>query len=478
MPIKSVAIYLRKSRKEDSLTDAEALVNHRDLLTGIAKVNGWDFVVFEEVASSMDTDNRPKLQALLANLSYYDAVLVMDIDRLSRNRYDSARIMEAFKRTDTKIVTADGRITDLNDETEEVLTGMQEVFSNYEYNQIKKRLQRGKVASAKQGNWVSGRVPLGYNYNRETKRLQIDSVEAVVVKSIYDLYCISMKSYREIALELNQSGYRGKRGKCFTAKSIQRILENQVYLGHTNQYEVFTENTHEPLVTADVFEVAQQIKARRSVVGSRAKEGRHSLSGLTYCGYCGHSRPIQVRGDIRNVKTCSYRDLLTGKTCSNSQVSYTEVFQGVMDSLEPYRLSIHRKIEELRRSSDSHLNSKEAELELLRNNLKEIDKKIRKIAVMVLEDDSFTETFKDLREELLSEKDHITKKITKLTNQTVSDQVDTYEKFTGVLDMIIQEYRGWEEKDLNERLSSVILKVEIFNRKGTDSEPRIKIHWR
>ncbi|MED1158717.1 recombinase family protein, partial [Bacillus paranthracis] len=125
MTINNVAIYLRKSRAEDGLTDAESLENHRNVLTGIAERNSWKYEIFEEIGSSMSISERPQLKILLdsvTNKYIYDAVLVMDVDRLSRDRYDSSLIMKILRDNDVKIVTADGKITNLRDENDALMT--------------------------------------------------------------------------------------------------------------------------------------------------------------------------------------------------------------------------------------------------------------------------------------------------------------------------------------------------------------------
>ncbi|MCU5639783.1 recombinase family protein [Bacillus cereus] len=475
--IKDVAIYLRKSRKEEGLTDAEALSNHREILTGLADRNNWKYTIYTEVASSMDAENRPELQNLLKNLYTFDALLVMDIDRLSRNRYDSAKIMQSLKLNDIKIVTSDGKIINLNDEQEEVMTGMQEVFANYEYNQIKKRLHRGKVSSAKQGNWVSGRVPLGYYYDRTSKKLVRQEEEARTVELIFSYYTQEMLSLREIAIKLNQSGLRGKRGQPFNAKSVQRILVNNVYQGITSQHGFTTENTHEPLISKKMFSEAQKLNSQRSIKGSRAKEQKHSLSGLVKCGFCGYSLAIQVRqtvkGEARRVKGCGRRDLVSGETCHNKTTSYDLVLNAIIDSLSPHRQEILKKMEELIQFNDKFALDKNNEKEHLEDALNKADKKLMKIARMVLEDEGNEQIFNQMKKEILSEKEHILKRLDELSHLTVTDQLEDYERIVDIIDKLLHQEKKLTEKDLNSLLLRIIMKVDLFNKEGQEKNIEI-----
>jgi site-specific DNA recombinase len=60
--IRTVAIYLRKSRGDESNDD---LAKHRDLLVTMAKNSGWKYTIYEEIASGATIDYRPKMQELL-----------------------------------------------------------------------------------------------------------------------------------------------------------------------------------------------------------------------------------------------------------------------------------------------------------------------------------------------------------------------------------------------------------------------------
>ncbi|MBU3072844.1 recombinase family protein [Clostridium estertheticum] len=81
--IKSVAVYLRKSRSESE----KDLDNHRNTLVGVCIRQGWEYNLFEEIASGESLEMRPEAQKLLKYIEeeLYDAVVVMDIDRLSRS---------------------------------------------------------------------------------------------------------------------------------------------------------------------------------------------------------------------------------------------------------------------------------------------------------------------------------------------------------------------------------------------------------
>ena len=114
--VKNVAIYLRKSRQGEGMETEETLSTHRKILTELANKSNWKFKIFEEVASSIDMDIRTELTKMLREVEkeMYDAVLVVDVDRLSRSVKDSAIIKAIFAENNVLIITADMNVIDLN----------------------------------------------------------------------------------------------------------------------------------------------------------------------------------------------------------------------------------------------------------------------------------------------------------------------------------------------------------------------------
>ncbi|UTW69224.1 recombinase family protein [Anaerobacillus sp. HL2] len=68
------------------------LANHRRTLEQIARRIIGRMIFMREVASSIDMDIRTELTKMLKQVEkgFYDAVLVMDVDRLSRSVKDSS----------------------------------------------------------------------------------------------------------------------------------------------------------------------------------------------------------------------------------------------------------------------------------------------------------------------------------------------------------------------------------------------------
>lgn len=158
--IRHVAIYLRLSRDEENLGIEQILDNHRQTLIALCDENNWSFEMFEEVASSSTIINREQMVKLLERVQqdYFDAVVVMDIDRLSRNEFDASDIKRILYQTETFIVTP-YKMYDLTKDDDSLLLGITNLIASGEYKQILKRMRRGKEYAKKQGHWTHGIAP-------------------------------------------------------------------------------------------------------------------------------------------------------------------------------------------------------------------------------------------------------------------------------------------------------------------------------
>ncbi|WP_131047438.1 recombinase family protein, partial [Clostridioides difficile] len=117
----NVAIYLRKSRADEEAEhrgEFETLSRHKTTLLKLAREQNLNVIeIKEELVSGESIEYRPKMLELLGEIknNNYDAVLVMDIDRLGRgNMQDQGLILDTFKKSKTKIITP-RKTYDLND---------------------------------------------------------------------------------------------------------------------------------------------------------------------------------------------------------------------------------------------------------------------------------------------------------------------------------------------------------------------------
>lgn len=231
------AIYLRKSRADDTSEPLEVtLQRHRQMLEKYMQQHDiavQDEDVFEEVVSGDSLYARPQMLRLLeaVEAGTYTGVLCVDIQRLGRgSMQDQGMILDAFKWSDTKIITPT-RTYDLSNDMDETYTEFESFMGRQEYKMIKKRLRRGLNATIENGGYIAN-APYGYDKTKigKTPSLKINEAEAKFIHMIFDLYQGGMGT-ATIATTIDRLGAKPRRGEHFARSTILKILKNDVYRG-------------------------------------------------------------------------------------------------------------------------------------------------------------------------------------------------------------------------------------------------------
>lgn len=320
------AQYLRKSRLEEGMETEEVLARHRKALADFAARSGIRIIeTYYEVVSGESLYARPEMLRLLQDVEagQYDAVLCMDLDRLSRGRmHDQGVILDTFRDSGTLIVTPE-KTYDLSDDLDDELAEFKTFISRREYKIINKRLRRGLEQSIRDGCYVAN-APYGYRKVTVDKRptLEIYEPEAKFVRMIYQMYaegygCVS------IARELNLLGARPHRSPEFNRSSVAHILKNPTFAGkvvwnqkihikkgtrgnekHITIYNprekwTITDGLHPAIVEKELYDKCQEILAGRYRPARNDGTVRSALAGLVYCGNCG--RHMQKMNQNKNV---------------------------------------------------------------------------------------------------------------------------------------------------------------------------------
>ena len=345
--MKNYAIYLRKSRADieaEAHGEGETLARHRAALTELAKRKELNVVkVYEEIVSGDSIAARPQMQALLADVEKhcYEGVLVMEIERLARgDTIDQGIVAQAFKNSDTKIITPT-KTYDPNNEFDEEYFEFALFMSRREYKTIKRRLEAGRLAAVKEGNYLGQRAPFGYrkiNPQHKVHTLEIIPEQAEIVKLIYDMY-LKGSGAKAIARELNKMGVKPQKRQQWEAPSIKKILSNPLYIGKVrwktkSSGDTLYEGLHEPILSEEVFyAVRDKRKNSPAVQCPNNKTVKNYYNKVLYCENCGHQMRRRSIGGHEHM-LCTYAEC-RGKTVSSRIESVNEaVLAGVSLKIE------------------------------------------------------------------------------------------------------------------------------------------------
>ena len=186
------AIYTRKSAEEGLEQEFNSLDAQREACAAYVashKAEGWVLLptVYEDAGISGGTLERPGLQRLLDDIDagLVDRIVVYKVDRLTRSLSDFAKLVERLEAAGAVFVsvtqsfntaTSMGRLT----------LHMLLSFAQFEREVTAERIRDKVAASKRKGLWMGGRVPLGYE--KDGRTLRINEAEAETVRTLYALY--------------------------------------------------------------------------------------------------------------------------------------------------------------------------------------------------------------------------------------------------------------------------------------------------
>lgn len=294
--INKVALYVRVSTTSQ-MEEGYSVEEQKAKLESYCDIKDWHiYKVYTDGGFSGSTTERPALEQLIkdAQSKLFDTVLVYKLDRLSRSQKDTLYLIEdIFLKNNIEFVSLLENF-DTSTPFGRAVIGLLSVFAQLEREQIKERMQLGKLGRAKSGkSMMWAKTSYGYNYNKDTGTMTVNEYEALAVKEIYASYLAGM-SITKLRDKINEEY---PKQPAWSYRTIRGILANPVYCG-LNQYKGQTfQGTHKPIISLADFEQTQRELAKRQQTAKelsnpRPFQAKYMLSGLAQCGYC-HA-PLKV----------------------------------------------------------------------------------------------------------------------------------------------------------------------------------------
>lgn len=264
------AIYTRKSSEEGLDQEFNSLHAQREACAAYIasqKHEGWKALsqFYDDGGISGGTLERPALKRLMQDIDegLVDQIVVYKIDRLTRSLPDFARLVDRLDAANASFVsvtqsfntaTSMGRLT-LN-----VLLS----FAQFEREVTAERIRDKIAASKKKGLWMGGHVPLGYEADGRT--LRVNEEEAETVRVLYELYlqhgtirgvkegvdALKLRSKSRTSAKGNRSG-----GIILDRGHIYQILTNPIYVGRIRHRSKVYEGMHEGIVEQAIWDNVQ-----------------------------------------------------------------------------------------------------------------------------------------------------------------------------------------------------------------------------
>ena len=288
-----VAIYVRVSTTSQ-VEEGYSIDEQKAKLSSYCDIKDWNvYKIYTDGGFSGANTDRPALEGLIkdAKKRKFDTVLVYKLDRLSRSQKDTLYLIEdIFIKNNIAFLSLQENF-DTSTPFGKAMIGLLSDFAQLEREQIKERMQLGKLGRAKAGkSMMWAKTSYGYDYHKETGTVTVNPWQSIIIADIFDWY-LSGKSITKIRDALNDMYGEDNGGKVWNYRGVRMILANPVYCGY-NQYkgEIYKGN-HEPIISEEVFNKTQEeLKIRQQLAAEysnpRPFQAKYMLSGIAQCGYC------------------------------------------------------------------------------------------------------------------------------------------------------------------------------------------------
>lgn len=258
---KKVAIYIRVSSLDQAREGYSLAAQERTLKKYCSDKNYSVYKLYaDEGISGKDMVHRPAIQELIqdAGEKKFDVILFWALSRFTRSVSDLYQTVYKLNQLNIDLVSYTEAF-DTSTPFGRAIVGILGVFAQLERELTSERVSFALDEKFKQNKYAPAFLQ---GYTSKNDELKIVKREADCVKLCFESY-LETHNLSETARILNSAGYKGKRGKDFSANSVKVMLRNKTYAGYIkfNGKEKF--GSHEGIISADVFEKAQKILTQK-----------------------------------------------------------------------------------------------------------------------------------------------------------------------------------------------------------------------
>jgi DNA invertase Pin-like site-specific DNA recombinase len=319
MSIPAVAYYRMSTDKQEASIPAQ-----RTEVEAYAAKHGYHIIreYLDEGISGDATEKRSGFQQMRRDAQErgdFRVILCWDQDRFGRfDTLEAGYWIKPFRDADIRLETvALGKI-DWNDVAGRIIYAVQQEGKHAFLRDLSRNVIRGQLAAIREGKWLGGPVP--YGYDLVDHKLVLGNPEKVAaVRWIFTTYADTDTSVRSLAHQLNERGIAAPVGGQWRDGTVHRLLQRPTYKGdtvwnrrHDGKYFgvfggqiapqerggkrritapeewVLVPDTHPALVDRQTFDKVQaRLKNNRGRTAPLKGGGDFIFSKLIYCGNCG-----------------------------------------------------------------------------------------------------------------------------------------------------------------------------------------------
>lgn len=431
-----------------------------------AKRNNYTVVgEYIDRALSGTNDKRPQFQKMIADSSkkQFQGVLVYQLDRFSRNKYDSAIYKEKLRKNGVRVFSARENISEDASGVlmESVLEGMAQYFSA----ELSQKVKRGMNISAEKFQYIGGVVPLGFRIDKN-KNYQINEEKIWIVKKVFDMY-IKGETIVEIVKCLDKQGVKNEQGKPLNSHYIRKMLSNKKYIGSYVYKEKEYPNAIPSIIDVSTFEQVQLKLAKNMRAPTKSRVGvEYLLTTKLFCGKC-KEMMVGMSGTSKTKKIYNYYSCngVKKKICTKKSVQKDYIENLVL--CHTRKLLTKEKIEKISNevvafAKNENINQS---IEYLEKQLKQLEKEKNNLldSLKICDIDN-------VRQTIFQELNKIDKKYHEMQQELSIEKLNTVNVTVSQVKFFLTKLRDGDVNDIKykEMLINVFIdKIYLYDNKLT-----------
>ena len=378
------ALYERLSRDDELLGESNSIQTQKTILLDYANSHGFlNCIHYTDDGFSGGNFDRPAWKRMIADIEAgkVSAVIVKDMSRVGRDYLQTGYYTEVFFRQYEIRFIAISNNVDSNDQSTAEFAPFLNIMNEWYLRDASRKQKQAYQSRVKSGIPATNHVVYGYRKDPDRKHhWLVDEEASEVVRRIFRLAAsglgvqhIAETLHREHierpAAYMHRKGYADhefreslNRPYDWNASTVSAMLKRPEYLGHsvcfrhtnisykTKQQRIndpsdwiILENTHEPIVDRELFDLAQR---NRRTVRRDGKSGKPNvLTGLVFCADCGQKMYNHRKGSVFNPETglyatdyygCSTYNLtryVTGRSCTSHAIQTKALRALILDTI-------------------------------------------------------------------------------------------------------------------------------------------------
>ena len=483
MTDKITALYCRLSQDDMLQGESNSITNQKAILKKYADDNGFtNTVYYVDDGVSGTTWDREGFKAMMADIEdgKVGTVITKDLSRLGRDYLKTGEYIEIiFPDYDVRYIAINDNVDTFKSENE--LLAFKNIFNDWFARDTSKKIRAIFKSKGQSGKPLSYPI-YGYKKSDTDKNLWvIDDEPAEVVRRIYKL-CIDGYGPTQIAKILTAEGiptptaYAISQGrnpinknanlKRWDGRTISGILDKAEYCGHTVNFRTHVksyknkktirnpkeewlvfENTHEPIVTQEQFDLVQELRKHKR--RPTKHEEVNPFSGMVYCADCGKKmylcRATSLTEDQEHLKCSTYAS--DKDACSAHFIRTVVLKEIVLGELNKMVAFVKDNEDEfIQAAMENSVQKQSSELAKAKKAMKQAEKRIAELDKLFtrLYEDNVSGKISDERFAMMSAGYEDEQKKLKATVTELTAYIDTAEQKSSDVTAFIQAVQKYE----------------------------------